>query len=112
MRDTDKLTKFFEDNPNWTTGKSENSNRTALARLSVLRGLDGYQKEYKIISDLSSDIANNKIAKQTGGNKLSENQLKNYLPWDKLIEKTQTAIKGKSTPLKDKAQTSIGYIYP
>ena len=58
VRDTDKLMKFFENNPNWTTDKSENSNRTALA--SVLQGLDGYQKEYKIISDLSSDIANNK----------------------------------------------------
>jgi hypothetical protein len=110
VRDTDKLMKFFEDNPNWTTDKSENSNRTALA--SVLRGLDGYQKEYKIISDLSSDIANNKIAKQIGENKLSKSQLKNYLPWDKLVEKTQAAIKRKQTPLKDKALMALYTLRP
>ena len=110
VRDTDKLIKFFEDNPNWTTDKSENSNRTALA--SVLRGLDGYQKEYKIISDLSSDIANNKIAKQIGENKLSKKQLKNYLPWDQLVEKTQAAIKRKQTPLKDKALMALYTLRP
>ena len=39
VRDTDTLIELFEDNPNWTADKSQNSNRTALA--SVLRSLDG-----------------------------------------------------------------------
>ena len=39
VRDTDTLIELFEDSPNWTTDKSQNSNRTALA--SALRSLDG-----------------------------------------------------------------------
>jgi hypothetical protein len=64
VKPIDKLLDFFRTNKTWKVESSRNSNRSALA--SVLRNLDGYQNEYRILSELSSDISNNTLAKERG----------------------------------------------
>ena len=89
VKPIDKLVEFMRTNKTWTTESSINGNRSALA--SVLRNLDGYQKEYRVMSQLSSDIANNKIAKERGENKLSKAQLANYVAYPELVKRTTAA---------------------
>ena len=101
VKPIDKLLDFFRTNKTWKVESSGNSNRSALA--SVLRNLDGYQNEYKILSELSSDVSNNKLAKERGENKLSKTQLANYVPYPELVKKTTAAWRKKSTTIKDMA---------
>ena len=110
MKSIDKLLDSFRTNKTWKVESSRNSNRSALA--SVLRNLDGYQNEYKILSELSSDISNNKLAKERGENKLSKTQLANYVPYPELVKKTTAAWRKKSTTIKDMALTALYILRP
>ena len=110
VKPIDKLLDFFRTNKTWKVESSRNSNRSALA--SVLRNLDGYQNEYKILSELSSDISNNKLAKERGENKLSKAQLANYVPYPELVKKTTAAWRKKSTTIKDMALSALYILRP
>ena len=78
VKDTDRIIRFIDTNPRWKTEKTRNRQRTVLSK---------HQREYKIFSETSSDIQNNKVAKECGKNMLSEDQAKNHMKWPGLIKK-------------------------
>jgi hypothetical protein len=89
VRDTDRVLDFINKQPTWTTEGTRNAARSALA--SILRNLDGFGAEYRIYSELSSDIYKNVISKAIGENRLSASQKKKYLPWEVLTERLEAA---------------------
>jgi len=110
VRNTDKLKTFFENNPNWKTDSSRNSNMSALA--SVLRNLDGYEKEYKVFSELSSLIAKTTISQQIGENKIKQTQIGKYMDWPDISSMTKNALESNDTPIKEKAILSLYTLIP
>jgi len=107
-RDTDKVLEFINTYPKLTKETSRNLYRSRLG--SVLRNLEGFDREYKIYSELSSDVFKNVISKQIGENKLSPEQQAKYMDWEELTSKLES--EWPDTTSEARALTSLYVLRP
>jgi hypothetical protein len=107
-RDTEKVLNFINTYPKLTKETSRNMYRSRLG--SVLRNLDGFQAEYKIYSELSTDVFKKVISKQIGENKLSPEQQAKYMDWEELTSKLES--EWSDTTAEARALTSLYVLRP
>lgn len=81
VRDTKKIIDFIHSGKTWKTPASQNSQFSALA--SILSVLSGYEKEYNIYSDVSTDKAK-QIKKDAEEIRLTDKEKAIILPWSEI----------------------------
>jgi len=105
FRKTDDVITYVNNNPVWKTDSARNTQFMALS--SILKHLQGYEKEYNIYSKLSTSNSQT-YTENLGDLELTEKEKKNYISWGNIVKSRYS--KNKSIDMFDKSLFNM-FIY-